>query len=82
MSRAVPDFCVAPSRLRSAEKGKWYVTLLTQPPVKAKGGKMMSLIDYRLRVTLNDGRQLTGQLLAFDTHMNIVLSDSTLCPLD
>lgn len=58
------------------------MTLLTQPPVKAKGGKMMSLIDYRLRVTLNDGRQLTGQLLAFDTHMNIVLSDSTLCPLD
>lgn len=54
------------------------MTLLTQPPVKAKGGKMMSLIDYRLRVTLNDGRQLTGQLLAFDTHMNIVLSDSTL----
>jgi len=38
---------------------------------------MMSLIDYRLRVTLNDGRQMTGQLLAFDTHMNLVLSNST-----
>ena len=38
---------------------------------------MMSLIDYRLRVTLNDGRQMTGQLLAFDTHMNLVLSKST-----
>ena len=37
----------------------------------------MSLIDYRLRVTLNDGRQMTGQLLAFDTNMNLVLSNST-----
>lgn len=45
------------------------------PPVKAKGGRMMSLINYRLRVTLNDGRQLTGQLLAFDTHMNLVLAN-------
>ncbi|WFD33422.1 Small nuclear ribonucleoprotein-associated protein B [Malassezia cuniculi] len=46
------------------------------PPVKAKGGRMMSLINYRLRITLNDGRQLTGQLLAFDTHMNLVLSNT------
>lgn len=38
---------------------------------------MMSLIHYRLRVTLNDGRQMTGELLAFDTHMNLVLSNST-----
>ena len=38
---------------------------------------MMALIDYRLRVTLNDGRQMTGQLLAFDTFMNLVLSNST-----
>lgn len=37
---------------------------------------MMALIDYRLRVTLNDGRQMTGQLLAFDTHMNLVLSNA------
>ncbi|KAL4402458.1 Small nuclear ribonucleoprotein-associated protein B [Malassezia pachydermatis] len=36
----------------------------------------MNLIDYRLRVTLNDGRQMTGQLLAFDTHMNLVLADT------
>ncbi|KAI3628372.1 Small nuclear ribonucleoprotein-associated protein B [Malassezia furfur] len=46
------------------------------PPVKAKGGRMMALIDYRLRVTLNDGRQMTGQLLAFDTFMNLVLSNT------
>jgi len=37
---------------------------------------MMSLIDHRLRITLNDGRQMTGQLLAFDTHMNLVLSNT------
>lgn len=37
---------------------------------------MLSLINYRLRVTLNDGRQLTGQMLAFDPHMNLVLADS------
>jgi len=36
---------------------------------------MLSLINYRLRVTLSDGRQITGQLLAFDAHMNVVLSE-------
>lgn len=36
----------------------------------------MSLINYRLRITLNDGRQMTGQMLAFDQHMNLVMADS------
>lgn len=36
----------------------------------------MSLINYRLRITLNDSRQIVGQLLAFDAHMNLVLADS------
>lgn len=31
-----------------------------------KQGKMQNLINYRMRVTLNDGRQMTGQMLAFD----------------
>jgi small nuclear ribonucleoprotein B and B' len=44
-------------------------------PPKAKGGKMLSLINWRLKVTLNDGRALTGQMLAFDKHMNLVLAD-------
>ncbi|CAG7847896.1 SubName: Full=Related to small nuclear ribonucleoprotein associated protein b {ECO:0000313/EMBL:CCA74526.1} [Serendipita indica DSM 11827] len=45
------------------------------PPPKAKGGKMLSLVLWRIRVTLNDNRQLVGQMLAFDRHMNLVLAD-------
>ena len=37
---------------------------------------MLTLINYRLRVTLNDTRQLVGQMLAFDRHMNLVLVDT------
>jgi len=39
-------------------------------------GKMANLINYRMRVTMTDGRQLTGTLLAFDKHMNVVLADT------
>jgi len=41
-----------------------------------KGSKMQNLIDYRVRITLNDGRQLTGLLMAFDRYMNVVLADT------
>lgn len=36
---------------------------------------MASIIGYRIKVTLNDSRTLTGQMLAFDKHMNLVLSE-------
>jgi len=45
------------------------------PPPKAKGGKMLSLVLWRIRVTLNDNRQLVGQMLAFDRHMNLVIAE-------
>ncbi|KAI5466813.1 hypothetical protein BGZ63DRAFT_430222 [Mariannaea sp. PMI_226] len=50
-----------------------------------KQGKMFSFdmliqrllqINWRMRVTLNDGRSMTGQMLAFDKHMNLVLADT------
>ncbi|TVY52681.1 Small nuclear ribonucleoprotein-associated protein B [Lachnellula cervina] len=41
-----------------------------------KQGKMAGLINYRMRVTMNDGRQMVGQMLAFDKHMNLVLADT------
>ncbi|KAL9085508.1 MAG: hypothetical protein Q9165_007553 [Trypethelium subeluteriae] len=37
---------------------------------------MTNLINYRMRITLTDGRQMTGQMLAFDKHMNLVLADT------
>lgn len=40
-----------------------------------KGGKMASIIGYRIKVTLNDSRTLTGQMLAFDKHMNLVIAE-------
>jgi small nuclear ribonucleoprotein B and B' len=36
---------------------------------------MLNLINWRLKVIINDGRALTGQMLAFDRHMNLVLAD-------
>lgn len=38
--------------------------------------KMSELINFRLKVSTTDGRHLTGTLLAFDGHMNLVLGDT------
>lgn len=41
-----------------------------------KNTRLADLINYRLKVTAIDGRSYTGQLLAFDNHMNLVLADT------
>jgi len=37
---------------------------------------MQNYVNYRMRATMDDGRQLAGQMLAFDKHMNLVLADT------
>lgn len=36
----------------------------------------MQWINYRVRVTIQDSRTLVGTLIAFDKHMNLVLSET------
>jgi len=36
---------------------------------------MLGLINWRVKITINDGRAFVGQMLAFDRHMNLVLAD-------
>ena len=37
---------------------------------------MIQYVNYRMRITVQDGRQLVGRFLAFDRHMNVVLGDT------
>lgn len=36
---------------------------------------MLGLINWRMKITINDGRSFVGKMLAFDRHMNLVLAD-------
>jgi small nuclear ribonucleoprotein B and B' len=37
--------------------------------------KILLLVNSRVRITLNDGQVILGQLLAFDKYMNMVVAD-------
>ena len=42
----------------------------------SRQSKFLMWINYRIRVTLTDSRVLIGTFLAFDKHLNLVLSET------
>ena len=40
-----------------------------------RSGKLLQFINWRVRVSLSDSRDLVGTFLAFDKHMNLVLAE-------
>ena len=42
----------------------------------SRSSKFLQWINFRVRVTVSDNRMLVGTFLAFDKHMNLVLSDT------
>jgi len=42
----------------------------------SRTSKMLAFINYRMRITLVDGRQIVGRFMAFDRHMNLCVADA------
>ncbi len=53
----------------------WIECRPTSQP-SGKGSKLLRYVEHRLRVTLHDGRSIIGTFLAFDKHLNLVLSEA------
>ena len=43
--------------------------------MSANKSKFLTWIDCRVRVTISDNRMLVGTFMAFDKHLNLVLSE-------
>jgi len=41
----------------------------------SRATKLMQYINFRMKVTILDGREFVGRFMAFDKHMNLVLGD-------
>jgi small nuclear ribonucleoprotein (snRNP)-like protein len=53
-----------------------YCTINYERQPSGKGSKLLRYVEHRLRVTLQDGRVMVGTFLAFDKHLNLVLSET------
>ncbi len=49
--------------------------LVSRPQTMPRSAKMLQFVNWRIRVTIADNRELVGTFLAFDKHMNLVLGD-------